>query len=103
MLQPLERYELPSHAGISRWVLLEGEPVHVPDVGADPRYHPSMDSLPGLHTSAVPAAPLKVRDAVLGVLVAVNRLDAAPFCAGPLPVASLLSTQTAITIQHRNA
>ena len=46
-------------------MLLEGEPVHVPDVDADPRYHPSMDSLPGLQTSAVLAAPLKVRDTVL--------------------------------------
>jgi len=69
----LERYELPSQAGIARWVLLEGQPVHVPDVGADPRYHPSIDSLPGLRTSACLAAPLKVRDAILGVLVAVNR------------------------------
>ena len=51
-LHEVERYELPSHAGISRWVLLEGQPVHVPDVGSDPRYHPSVDSLPGIRTSA---------------------------------------------------
>ncbi len=99
-LQPLERYELPSHAGISRWVLLEGEPVHVPDVGTDPRYHPSMDSLPGLRTSAVIAAPLKVRDAVLGVLVAVNRLEATPFETRHVRVVSLLANQTAIAIEN---
>jgi len=99
-LQALERYELPSHAGISRWVLLEGEPVHVPDVGADPRYHPSMDSLPGLHTAAVLAAPLKVRDAVLGVLVAVNRLDTTPFETRHIRVLSLLANQTAIAIEN---
>jgi diguanylate cyclase (GGDEF)-like protein len=96
----LERYELPSHAGISRWVLLEGEPVHVPDVGTDPRYHPSMDSLPGLRTSAVIAAPLKVRDAVLGVLVAVNRLEATPFEVRHVRVVSLLANQTAIAIEN---
>ncbi|HEX7078005.1 MAG TPA: sensor domain-containing diguanylate cyclase [Candidatus Eisenbacteria bacterium] len=99
-LHSLERYELPSHAGISRWVLLEGEPVHVPDVGADPRYHPSIDSLPGLRTSAVLAAPLKVRDAVLGVLVAVNRLDATPFDRRHLRVLTLLANQTAIAIEN---
>jgi diguanylate cyclase (GGDEF)-like protein len=99
-LQALERYELPSHAGISRWVLLEGEPVHVPDVDADPRYHPSMDSLPGLQTAAVLAAPLKVRDAVLGVLVAVNRLDATPFEPRHIRVLSLLANQTAIAIEN---
>jgi GAF domain-containing protein len=96
----LERYELPSQAGITRWVLLEGQPVHVPDVGADPRYHPSIDSLPGLRTSACLAAPLKVRDAVLGVLVAVNRVDASPFDDRHLRVLSLLANQTAIAIEN---
>ena len=99
-LQSLERYELPSHAGISRWVLLEGQPVSVPDVGADPRYHPSVDSLPGLRTSAVLAAPLKIRDAVLGVLVAVNRVDATPFEVRHLRVLTLLANQTAIAIEN---
>ena len=106
-LQPLERYELPSHAGISRWVLLEGHAVHVPDVGVDSRYHPSIDSLPGLQTCSVLAAPLKVRDAVLGVLVAVNHLDASPFDERHARVLSLLSNQTAIAIEnaklYRNA
>ena len=99
-LHPLERYELPSHAGISRWVLLEGQPVHIPDVGADPRYHPGSDSLPGLSTSAVLAAPLKVRDAVLGVLVAVNRYDSSLFDVRHLRVLSLLANQTAIAIEN---
>lgn len=96
----LERYELPSQAGITRWVLLEGQPVHVPDVGADPRYHPSIDSLPGIRTSACLAAPLKVRDATLGVLVAVNRVDASPFHDRHLRVLSLLANQTAIAIEN---
>ncbi|HET9952690.1 MAG TPA: sensor domain-containing diguanylate cyclase [Candidatus Eisenbacteria bacterium] len=96
----LERYELPSQAGITRWVLLEGQPVHVPDVGADPRYHPSIDSLPGIRTSACLAAPLKVRDAILGVLVAVNRVDATPFDDRHLRVLSLLANQTAIAIEN---
>jgi diguanylate cyclase (GGDEF)-like protein len=96
----LERYELPSQAGITRWVLLEGQPVHIPDVGIDPRYHPSVDSLPGLRTSACLAAPLKVRDAILGVLVAVNRIDATPFDDRHLRVLSLLANQTAIAIEN---
>ena len=99
-IQGLERYELPSQAGITRWVLLEGQPVHVPDVGADPRYHPSVDSLPGLRTSACLAAPLKVREQVLGVLVAVNRIDASPFRDRHLRVLALLANQTAIAIEN---
>ena len=99
-LHEVERYELPSHAGISRWVLLEGQPVHVPDVGSDPRYHPSVDSLPGIRTSAVLAAPLKVRDAVLGVLVAVNRFEEAPFDGRHLRILTLLANQTAIAIEN---
>ncbi len=96
----LERYELPSQAGITRWVLLEGQAVHVPDVGADPRYHPSIDSLPGIRTAACLAAPLRVRDTTLGVLVAVNRIDASPFNDRHLRVLSLLANQTAIAIEN---
>jgi len=99
-IMALERYELPSQAGITRWVLLEGQAVHVPDVGADPRYHPSVDSLPGIRTSACLAAPLKVRDATLGVLVAVNRMDSSPFHDRNLRVLSLLANQTAIAIEN---
>lgn len=96
----LERYELPSQAGITRWVLLEGQAVHVPDVGADSRYHPSIDSLPGLRTAACLAVPLRVRDTTLGVLVAVNRIDASPFHDRHLRVLSLLANQTAIAIEN---
>lgn len=96
----LERYELPSQAGITRWVLLEGQPVHIPDVGADPRYHPSVDSLPGIRTATCLAAPLKVREATLGVLVAVNRIDATPFHERHLRILSLLANQTAIAIEN---
>ena len=96
----LEHYELPSQAGITRWVLLEGQPVNIPDVGADPRYHPSIDSLPGIRTAACLAAPLKVRDATLGVLVAVNRIDASPFHERHLRGLSLLANQTAIAIEN---
>lgn len=99
-LHNLERYELPGHAGISRWVLLEGQPVHVPDVGTDPRYHPSVDSLPGLRTAAVLAAPLKVREAVLGVLVGVNRIEGTPFDLHHLRILTLLANQTAIAIEN---
>ena len=74
-LHNLERYDIENLSGISRWVMLEGQPLHVPDVGADPRFKPETDSLPGLSTTACLAAPLKVRDTTLGVLVAVNRMD----------------------------
>jgi diguanylate cyclase (GGDEF)-like protein len=56
--------------------------------------------LPGLRTSAVLAAPLKVRDAVLGVLVAVNRIQNMPFDLRHLRILGLLANQTAISIEN---
>jgi diguanylate cyclase (GGDEF)-like protein len=96
----LERYEIESQSGISRWVMLEGQPLHVPDVGMDPRFRPETDSLPGLATTACLAAPLKVRDTTMGVLVAVNRLDSSPFEVRHLRVLSLLANHTAIAIEN---
>jgi diguanylate cyclase (GGDEF)-like protein len=46
------------------------------------------------------AAPLKVRDAVLGVLVAVNRVHSTPFDMRHLRILSLLANQTAIAIEN---
>src|SRR5258706_13572633 len=96
----LERYEIENQGGISRWVMLEGQPLHVPDVGADPRFRAETDSLPGLSTTACLAAPLKVRDTTLGVLIAVNRLDESPFDGRHLRVLSLLANHTAIAIEN---
>src|SRR2546425_10048079 len=99
-LHNLERYDIESQSGISRWVMLEGQPLHVPDVGADPRYRAENDSLPGLNTTACLAAPLKVRDTTLGVLVAVNRFDGTPFEVRHLRILSLLANHTAIAIEN---
>lgn len=99
-LHSLERYDVDSQSGIARWVMLEGQPLHVPDVGADPRFQPETDSLPGLSTTACLAAPLKVRDTTLGVLVAVNRLDVSPFDVRHLRILSLLANHTAIAIEN---
>ena len=99
-LHELERYEIQNATGITRWVLLEGQPVHVPDMSADPRYEEEGDSLPGIVASACLAAPLKVRDTTLGVLVAVNRLGEAPFEMRHLRILSLLANHTAIAIEN---
>src|SRR2546422_9219735 len=99
-LHNLERYDIENQSGISRWVMLEGQPLHVPDVGADPRFKPETDSLPGLSTTACLAAPLKVRDTTLGVLVAVNRFDGSTFEVRHLRVLSLLANHTAIAIEN---
>jgi len=99
-MHSLERYDIQNAAGITRWVLLEGQPVHVPNVGEDPRYEAEADSLPGLHASACLAAPLKVRDTTLGVLVAVNRSDQGAFEMRHLRVLSLLANHTAIAIEN---
>src|SRR3989454_6531838 len=99
-LHNLERYDIESQSGISRWVMLEGQPLHVPDVEADPSFRPETDSLPGLSTTACLAAPLKVRDTTLGVLVAVNRFDGSHFEVRHLRVLSLLANHTAIAIEN---
>lgn len=99
-MHSLERYEIPTASGITRWVLLEGQPVHVPNLNEDPRYEAEADSLPGLTASACLAAPLKVRDSTLGVLVAINRLGETPFEMRHLRILSLLANHTAIAIEN---
>ena len=57
----LERYEIANQGGISRWVILEGQPLHVPDVGRRPPVPRPADSLPGLSTTAASRPPQGAR------------------------------------------
>jgi len=82
--------------GITGWVAATGDPLLVPDISQEPRYY-------GLTLSSEIrseiAVPLKVKDAVIGVLHAQSdRLEA--FDASDLTVLQSLAQQAAIAIEN---
>ncbi|HEX9973635.1 MAG TPA: GAF domain-containing protein, partial [bacterium] len=65
--------------GIAGWVAQQGEAVIVPDVDNDTRFYSSIDHSTGFKTRSILAAPLKVKDRIIGVAEVINRRDSQPF------------------------
>ncbi len=63
--------------GIAGWVAQHGEAVAVDNAPEDPRFYPGIDEQSGFHTHAAVCAPIFVKDALIGVLEAVNPLRGA--------------------------
>jgi signal transduction histidine kinase/DNA-binding response OmpR family regulator len=61
--------------GIASWVAESGKSVVAPYAPTDRRFSPNIDARTGFHTTSLLAVPLRVRDAVIGVLEVVNRKD----------------------------
>jgi signal transduction histidine kinase len=61
--------------GVVGWVAQNGKSTIVPSAPDDPHFFPDIDEQTGFRTLSLLAVPLWVRDKVIGVLEAVNKLD----------------------------
>ena len=68
----LKEHRLPMGAGVAGWVAQHGRPLLVKDVREEPRFFAGCDQETGFETRSLMAAPLYVRDRVIGVIEAVN-------------------------------
>jgi diguanylate cyclase (GGDEF)-like protein len=87
--------------GIAGLTALTGEPILVADrVQDDPRFDRRVDELTGFTTRSLICLPLKMQEAVIGVLEVVNPEDPALFDESLMPVLSILADYVAIAIAN---
>jgi sigma-B regulation protein RsbU (phosphoserine phosphatase) len=86
--------------GIAGWVAQQGEAVIVPDVDSDSRFYSEIDNSTGFKTRSILAAPLKVKDKVIGVAEVINRRDARPFTEDNLAIFTTFCRQVALAIEN---
>ena len=86
--------------GIAGWVAQHGEAVIVPDVDSDSRFYSNIDHSTGFKTRSILAAPLKVKDKVIGVAEVINRRDARPFTEDNLAIFTTFCRQVALAIEN---
>jgi len=86
--------------GIAGWVAQHGQPQIVPDVTKDPRFSSKADESTGFQTRSILAAPLKVKDKVIGVAEVINRVDGRAFDEDDLELFSTFCRQVAMTIEN---
>lgn len=86
--------------GIAGWVIQNGEPLLVKDVSQDERFNKYKDEVSGLVARSVICAPLVFQDTVIGVIEALNKLDANDFNEQDLQVLAGLAPGAALTIEN---
>jgi diguanylate cyclase (GGDEF)-like protein len=91
---------LPPGVGIAGHVAMTGEPMFVPDVSSDPRFHGDVDTVTGFTTESIICVPLRIRAKTLGVIEVINANDVTAFRRHELPILNILADYAAIAIQN---
>ncbi len=66
---------VPLEGSIAGLILRENRPVAINDVSADPRHYRRTDEMMQFTTRSILGVPMRIRDQVMGVLEAVNRVN----------------------------
>lgn len=98
--QVKEKIQLKVGEGIAGWVAQSGQPLIVPDVSKDRRFSKKSDVTTGFTTRSILAAPLKVRNRIIGVAEVINPLHGKPFTEDDLDLFSTFSRQVALAIDN---
>jgi len=94
------KIQLQMGEGIAGWVAVHGEPQIVPDVSTDPRFASKVDNTTGFQTRTILAAPLMVKEKIIGVAEVINRVDGRAFNDDDLELFSTFCRQVAMAIEN---
>lgn len=86
--------------GIAGTVYDTGEPLLIENAYDDPRFNPEVDRLTGYRTQTILCVPLKIKDRVIGVSQAINKLDGSNFNEEDKETLSLLCDNAAIAVEN---
>ena len=70
--QEAQEIRFPSGQGIAGWVVEKGQPRIVSDVQQDQHFFRGIDQTTGFETRSILAAPLRVKEEIIGVLEVIN-------------------------------
>jgi diguanylate cyclase (GGDEF)-like protein len=101
-LQPgvVDGVRLPAGRGIAGWVARHRTPVRLTDASSDPRHDPSLAQQTGLVPRTMLCVPLLHKDALLGVIQVINKLDGSPFTDDEERLVRTFAGHAAIAIAH---
>jgi signal transduction histidine kinase len=85
---------------LAGWVVREGRPQIINDVTRDRRFFAKVGESTGLLTRSLIAVPLRVKDKIIGVLEAINRVDDSPFLEEDVELMTTLGAQAAVAITN---
>ena len=86
--------------GIAGWVWEQQKPLIVPDVSSDKRFYANIDHQSGFQTKSILAAPLMIKERIIGVAEVINRTDGNEFDSDDLELFSTFCRQVALAIEN---
>ncbi len=95
----LKGHRLPPGAGIAGWVVQQGCSVLVSGADEDPRFYSRVDDIVGTSTRSLLGVPLKVKDRIIGVIEAVNKIEGR-FDHNDLRLLEALARSAALAIEN---
>jgi putative nucleotidyltransferase with HDIG domain len=96
----LKEVRLGMGEGIAGWVAKHGRSLIIPDVTKDKRFLGKIDEHSKFQTRSMICVPVRIKDKVIGVLQAINRIGAGTFTREDLRVFQLFSNQVAIALDN---
>jgi GAF domain-containing protein len=91
---------IPIEGSIAGAAFSSRKPVIIPNVGADPRYHPAVEELADFETRSLLAVPLRFKERWIGVLEAGNRRNDQEFDQEDVETLTMLAAQAAVAIEN---
>jgi putative nucleotidyltransferase with HDIG domain len=86
--------------GIAGWVVTNNQPVLIDDVKSDPRHSGRFDDRSKFQTRSMICVPMVIKNKVVGVLQAINKLGDAGFSQTDLDLLISLSHEVAIAVDN---
>jgi signal transduction histidine kinase len=97
--EEIKRIVVPQDS-LAGWVAREGRAQIINDVTRDHRFFAKVGDTIGVQTRSLIAVPLKVKDKIIGVLEAINRVDDTPFLEEDVELMTTLGAQAAVAITN---
>jgi len=85
--------------GIAGWVAEHGEPLMIQDVMKDTRFYKKADKKTDFVTRNILCVPVKIKDKIIGVLQAINRIDGG-FTQDDISLFEMFSNHVAIALDN---
>ncbi len=96
----IKEFSIPAGKGIAGWIVRNKKSVLVNDVSKDKRFYSGMDHRSGFMTRNIVGAPLLIKDNVIGIIEAVNKLNKENFNFSDKEILGSLANLAAIAIQN---
>jgi Nif-specific regulatory protein len=96
----VKQYSVNMGEGIAGWVAEKNTSLIVNDVRNDERFYPEISQKIGFPTTSILAAPMRVKDKLVGVIEIINKRNGKKFTEEDLQWLEIFSTQAAIAVQN---